>query len=41
MVVENFEEFMTMQAHCDLNEAADVLADRYFHRLRIGIQHVL
>ena len=32
---------MTIQAPCGLNEADDVLVDRYFHGLRIDIQHIL
>ena len=32
---------MTVQARCGLNEADDVLVDRYFHGLRIDIQHIL
>ena len=32
---------MTMQARCGLNEADDVLVDKYFHGLRIDIQHIL
>ena len=30
-----------MQARCGLNEADDMLVDRYFHGLRIDIQHLL
>ena len=30
-----------MQARCGLNEDDDVLVDRYFHGLRIDIQHIL
>ena len=36
-IVEYYEEFMTMQARCALNETEDVLVDRYFHGLRIDI----
>ena len=32
---------MAMQAQCSLNEPDDVLVDRYFHGLRIDIQHIL
>ena len=39
-IVEYFEKFMTMQARCGLNED-DVLVDRYFHLLKIDIQHIL
>ena len=34
-IVEYSEEFMTMQVRCGLNEADDVLVDRYFHELRL------
>ena len=40
-VIDYFEELMTMQARCVLNEADDVLVNRYFHRLIKDIQHVL
>ena len=30
-----------MQARCGLNEDDDVSVDRYFHGLRIDIQHIL
>ena len=40
-VIEYSEEFLTMQARCGLNEDDDVLVDRYFHGLRIDIQHIL
>lgn len=40
-IVEYFEEFMTMQSHCALYEADDVLVDRYFLGLRIDMQHFL
>ena len=29
-----------MQAHCSLNEANKVLVDKYFHRLKVVIQHI-
>eukprot|EP00268_Persea_americana_P013609 TRINITY_DN16021_c0_g7_i1.p1 TRINITY_DN16021_c0_g7~~TRINITY_DN16021_c0_g7_i1.p1 ORF type:complete len:109 (-),score=8.32 TRINITY_DN16021_c0_g7_i1:407-733(-) len=40
-IVEYYEEFMTMQVRCGLNEADDVLVEKYFHELRIDIQHIL
>ena len=40
-VIEYSEEFLTMQARCGLNEDDDVLVDRYFHGLRLDIQHIL
>lgn len=40
-VIEYSEEFLTMQAHCGLNEDDDVLVDWYFHGLYIDIQHIL
>lgn len=30
-----------MQARCGLNEDDDVLVDRYFHGLRLVVQHIL
>ena len=41
MVVEYSKEFMTMQAHCGLNEVDDVLVSQYFHGLRVDIQYIL
>ena len=41
IVIEYSEAFLTMQARCGLNEDDDVLVDRYFHGLRIDIQHIL
>ena len=40
-VVTYYKEFITMPARCGLNEIDDVLVDRYFHGLRIDIQHIL
>ena len=40
-VVEYSEEFMTMQACCNLDEEEDVLVDRYFNGLTLGIQDIL
>ena len=37
-IVEYSEEFMTMQAHCGVDEDEDVLVDRYFNRLTLDIQ---